>query len=66
MSEKMRDEALGTVKVLSDKLKICSFKSEDLRGMPIQKLKTIQVCETSLISEQSRYVNIFSQNCAAT
>lgn len=46
MSEKQRDEALGTVKVLSDKIekmKVYSFKAEDLRGMPIQKLKTLQV-----------------------
>jgi hypothetical protein len=45
-SEKQRDEALGTVKVLNDKvekLKITSFKAEDLRGMPIQKLKLLQV-----------------------
>lgn len=59
----MRDEALGTVKVLSDKLKICSFKSEDLRGMPIQKLKTIQVCATSL-SVNSHVMSIFSVKIA--
>lgn len=46
MSEKQRDDALGTVKALTDKvetLKVYSFKSDDLRGMPIQKLKTLQV-----------------------
>lgn len=46
MSEKQRDEALGTIKALNDKvekLKIYSFKADDLRGMPIQKLKTLQV-----------------------
>lgn len=46
MSEKQRDDALGTVKALNDtveKMKICSFKPDELRGMPIQKLKTLQV-----------------------
>lgn len=46
MSEKQRDDALGAIKALNDKvekLKICSFKADDLRGMPIQKLKTLQV-----------------------
>lgn len=46
MTEKQRDEALSTVKCLKDKvekLKIFNFKSDDLRGMPIQKLKTLQV-----------------------
>lgn len=46
MSEKQRDEALGTIKVLNDtveKMKISSFKADELRGMPIQKLKTLQV-----------------------
>lgn len=46
MSEKQRDEALGTIKALNekiDKLKVYSFKADDLRGMPIQKLKTLQV-----------------------
>jgi hypothetical protein len=45
-SEKQRDEALGSVKVLKDKvekMKITNFKSEDLRDMPIQKLKLLQV-----------------------
>lgn len=44
--EKQRDEALGTVKLLSDKveqLKFSNFKSNELRGMPIQKLKSLQV-----------------------
>lgn len=46
MSEKQRDDALGTIKALNDKvekLKVCSFKADDLRGMPIHKLKTLQV-----------------------
>lgn len=46
MSEKQRDEALGTIKALNDKvekLKIYTFKADELRGMPIQKLKTLQV-----------------------
>lgn len=46
ISEKQRDDALGAVKALNDKiekLQISSYKSEDLRGMPIQKLKTLQV-----------------------
>jgi hypothetical protein len=44
--EKQRDEALGTVKVLAEKieqLKLASFKINELRGMPIQKLKALQV-----------------------
>lgn len=46
MSEKQRDDALGTIKVLNDtveKMKISSYKADELRGMPIQKLKTLQV-----------------------
>lgn len=45
MLEKQRDEAIGTSKMMSEKLekmKISSYK-DDLRGMPIQKLKTLQV-----------------------
>ncbi|XP_070491136.1 RING finger protein unkempt isoform X14 [Chironomus tepperi] len=45
IAEKQRDEALGTVKVLTEKveqLALSSFKSNELRGMPIQKLKTLQ------------------------
>lgn len=48
ISEKQRDDALSSVKVLNEKvekMKIYNFKSEDLRGMPIQKLKTLQVHE---------------------
>ena len=46
IAEKQRDDALGTVKALTDRveqLKIASFKSNELRGMPIQKLKSLQV-----------------------
>jgi hypothetical protein len=73
-SEKQRDEALGTIKALTDKiekLKISSFKPDDLRGMPIQKLKTLQVrtenaikCDNLFL--QFRVLLCFSQNCVAT
>lgn len=46
ISEKQRDDAVSSMKVLNEKvekMKIYNFKSEDLRGMPIQKLKTLQV-----------------------
>jgi hypothetical protein len=72
ISEKQRDEALGTIKALNDKvekLKIYSFKTDDLRGMPIQKLKTLQVsvdlpCLFSHLKSFSLPSN-FSRNCAA-
>ncbi|CAO1425624.1 unnamed protein product [Diamesa serratosioi] len=43
--EKQRDDALGTVKVLTEKveqLRLTNFRSNELRGMPIQKLKNLQ------------------------
>jgi len=46
MAEKQRDEALSTIRVLTDKidqLKMSSYKPNELREMPIQKLKTLQV-----------------------
>ncbi|CRL05851.1 CLUMA_CG019047, isoform A [Clunio marinus] len=46
ITEKQRDEALGTVKALSDKfdkLQAHSFKTDELRGMKIQKLKALQL-----------------------
>ena len=42
MAEKQRDEALGTVKALTEKIEhltLSTFKPNELRGMPIQKLK---------------------------
>ncbi len=44
--EKQRDEALGTVKALNAKLeevRSSNFRASELRGMPIQKLKSLQV-----------------------
>lgn len=46
MAEKQRDDALNTVKALADKveqLQLSSYKNNELRGMPIQKLKSLQV-----------------------
>lgn len=46
MAEKQRDDALNTVKVLAEKveqLQLSSYKNAELRGMPIHKLKSLQV-----------------------
>lgn len=48
MAEQQRDEALNHVKALTDKLDQISisgnsFRTNELRGMPLHKLKTLQV-----------------------
>lgn len=62
MAEKQRDDALSTVKQLSDRvdqLKMTNFKAGELRTMPIQKLKTLQVRLTQEIYLFSRYLCIY-------
>jgi hypothetical protein len=52
MVEKQRDDALNTVKALADKveqLQLSSYKSRELRDMPIHKLKSLQVINEQLI-----------------
>lgn len=70
MSEKQRDEALGTIKVLNDtveKMKISSFKPDELRGMPIQKLKTLQVRRSTFTFFRKYFLTqfVFSQSFVA-
>lgn len=46
MAEKQRDDALNTVKALSDRveqLQLSSYKNNELRDMSIHKLKSLQV-----------------------
>ncbi|KAG5674006.1 hypothetical protein PVAND_003999 [Polypedilum vanderplanki] len=43
MAEKQRDEALGTVKALTEKVEQLKFNANSLREMPIQKLKSLQL-----------------------
>jgi hypothetical protein len=57
MVEKQRDDALGTVKALTEKveqLTINNFKMNELRGMPIQKLKSLQVNFLTFIDSNRR------------
>lgn len=62
--EKQRDDALGTVKALTariEELRASNFRSSELRGMPIQKLKSLQ---SKLRSELEEVENVLYSQTA--